>query len=93
MAKEMKGFCGSVTKDGAITSNGNFSCEFVEETKTYIVDYQDHIKDPIVVVSLTGSAQGLSYRLKDKSGRFELTVYEPYGGTTEANFNFVTVQL
>jgi hypothetical protein len=86
--------CGTVTSDGKITSNGNFSCQYDESQQKYTIAYNDHVTNPVPVVSLTYMATGLTSMLNSYSGGFTLQVFQPEGSQgavypIACSFNFI----
>lgn len=92
MANPINGYSGWVNSDGLITSNGNFTCQFDQDSMTYSVNYQGHISNAIPVISLTGNTDSVCYDLETTSGGFSVTAYAD-GTKVEAAFNFIVTAL
>ncbi len=88
----MDGYCGSVTQDGLITSNGNFTCNYTGAE--YTIDYQGKMSSGnSAVVSLTSPTPGLTFVLNSYTGGFKLYVYDMNLVPSPSSFNFVVAKL
>jgi|GEM_PF-4647049 len=90
-----QGFCGTVSAQGQIVSNGNFSCQFTNGN-TYTIDYNGNVTNPVPVVSLNNQDPTLTYILNDYSGGFMVYVYRNVNGTptpTASDFNFIVGEI
>jgi len=91
MSNSMSGYCGTVTQDGQIVSNGNFSCYF--ESNIYTIDYLGACTNPVPVVSLTSQMPGLIFLLNAYSGGFKLYVYDSNFVPATSSFNFIVAEI
>ncbi len=91
MANSLNGYCGTVTQDGQITSNGNFSCQYTGAE--YTIDYNGNVTNPVPVVSLTGQQPGMTYVLNTYSGGFKLYIYASNGAPTASSFDFIVAEI
>lgn len=91
MSHTMYGYCGSVTQDGQITSNGNYSCQY--SGNEYTISYNGSPSDPIPVVSLTGPTPGMTYVLNAYTGGFKLYVYDSNLVPVATSFTFIVAKL
>lgn len=92
----MSNLCGTVSSNGQITSNGNFSCQYDSNQKKYTIDYNGNTNNPIPVISQTLMAPGLSYMLNPYSGGFTVQVFSNQNGVftpVASGFNFIVGQL
>lgn len=93
----MSTYCGTVTTSGQITSNNNFSCQYDSGQQKYTIDYNGHVTNPVVVVSLTlQGAIGLTYMLYSYTGGFTMQVFQDVSGTQTpiaSSFNFIVSEL
>lgn len=92
MSNPMNGYCGTVTQDGQITSNGNFSCT-VPNLGTYTVSYNNAVTNPTPVVSLTGQNPGMTTILNTYSGGFTLYVYDRNLAPIASSFDFIVGEI
>jgi len=86
-------YCGQVTENGQITSNGNFSCNLVSE---YTIDYNGNCVNPVPVIALTSQNPMLTYVLNAYSGGFKLYIYEQTANgpvPSKSSFNFVVGEI
>lgn len=92
----LQGKCATVTAQGQITSNGNFSCQWDANNSAYVIDYNGSVTNPVPVVSLTGQNPTLSYMLNAYSSGFRLYVFMDQNGTatpTQSSFNFIVAEI
>lgn len=92
----MSTYCGSVSSDGMITSNNNFSCQYDSGQKKSTVSYNGNVTNPSVVVSPTLQTLGLSYMLYSYSGGFTMQVFQNVSGTytpVASSFNFIVSEI
>ena len=85
--------CGTVTADGKITSNGNFSSQAQSNTGQYYVDYNGQVTNPVPVVSLTGQTPGMTFVLNAFSGGFRLYVYDSNLVPIDSSFDFIVGEI
>lgn len=91
----IQGVVGSVTKDGAITSNGNFTCQH-DDGGPYAIGYSSGLSNPVPVISLVNNAPGKSYKLATSSSGFTIQVYKLNNGNwkeSNSGFDFVVGQI
>ena len=86
-------FCGTVTQDGKITSNGNFSSQPQSNAGQYYVDYNGNVTNPVPVVSLTGQTPGMTFVLNAFSGGFRLYVYDSNLTPIDSSFDFIVGEI
>ena len=86
-------YCGSVTQDGKITSNGNFSSQLQSSSGQYYIDYNGGVTNPVPVISLTGPNPGMTYVLNAFSGGFRLYVYDTNLVPIDSSFNFIVGEI
>ncbi|MFT5891892.1 MAG: hypothetical protein ACI9Y7_001999 [Dokdonia sp.] len=91
MANSLSGYCGTVTQDGQITSNGNFSCQYTGAE--YTIDYNGNVTNPVPVVSLTGQQPGMTYVLNAYSGGFKLYIYTSAIVPIASSFDFIVGEI
>lgn len=92
----MPNLCGTVSSNGQITSNGNFSCQYDSNQKKYTIDYNGNTSNPIPVISPTLMTLGLSYMLNPYGGGFTVQVFSTQNGVftpVASGFNFIVGQL
>lgn len=70
----LNGACATITQDGMITSNGNFSCQYTGSE--YTIDYNGSVVNPVPVVSLTGQDPTLTFVLNAYSGGCKVYIYQ-----------------
>lgn len=93
MANSLNGYCGTVTQDSKITSNGNFSSPQQSSTGQYYVDYNGGVTNPVPVVSLTGQTPGMTCVLNAFSGGFRLYVYDSNLKPIPSSFDFIVGEI
>lgn len=86
-------YCGTVTQDGQITSNGNFSSQPQGSTGQYYIDYNGAVTNPVPVVSLTGQNPGMTCVLNAFSGGFRLYVYDTNLAPIASSFDFIVGEI
>jgi hypothetical protein len=92
----MSTYCGLVTTSGQITSNNNFSCQYDSNQKKYTVSYNGNVTNPVVVVSPTLQALGLTYMLYSYTSGFTMQVFQDVSGTQTpiaSGFNFIVSEI
>ena len=93
MANALNGYCGTVTLNGDIVSNGNFQGVWNSSDGSYTIEYDEPIDKPVPVVSLTTQLPGLTYKLYGYQGGFKLYVSASNGAPTQSSFNFVVAEI
>ena len=86
-------YCGTVTQDGQITSNGNFSSHQQSSVGQYYIDYNGGVTNPVPVVSLTGPNPGMTFVLNAFSGGFRLYVYDHNLAPIQSSFDFIVGEI
>ena len=92
----MSTYCGTVTSSGQITSNNNFSCQYDSNQKKSTVSYNNNVTNPVVIVSPTLQALGLTYMLYSYSGGFTMQIFQNVSGTqtpVASSFNFIVSEI
>jgi hypothetical protein len=88
----MSTFCGTVSTDGQIISDGNFSCKYDSGQKKATISYNGNVTNLVVVVSPTLQAPGLSNIIYSYSGRLTMLVFQNVSRTitpVASSFNFI----
>ncbi|MDF1695644.1 MAG: hypothetical protein P1U56_07440 [Saprospiraceae bacterium] len=93
MANSLNGYCGTVSADGAIESNGNFTSQIQSNVGQYYIDYNDKISNPVPIISLTGQYPGMSYVLNAFTGGFRLYVYDNNLVPIASSFDFIVADI
>jgi len=92
----MSTYCGTVSTSGQIVSNNNFSCQYDSNQKKATVSYNGNVTNPVVVVSPTLQALGLTYMLYSYTGGFTMQVFQNVSGTetpVASSFNFIVSEI
>lgn len=92
MSKSMYGYCGTVTQDGKITSNGNFSCKKTN-TGIFQINYNGATSNPVPVISPTGESPGMTYVITPKSDGFDVYIYGSNMVPISSGFNFIVAEI
>ena len=91
----LQGVTGSVTREGMITSNGNFTCQH-DDKGPYEIGYSSGLTNPVPLVSLTANNPEKTYTLQASADGFSLQVWKRVDGELQeatAAFDFIVAQI
>ncbi len=93
MANSLNGYCGTVSADGEIISNGNFTSQIQSNVGQYYIDYNNKVSNPVPIISLTGQIPGMTYVLNTFSSGFRLYVYDNNLVPIATSFDFIVADI
>lgn len=92
MTNSIIGYCGTVSQDGKIVSNGNFSC-ISTVPGIYDVSYNKTVFNPVPIVTLNGNNVGYTFTMTSDSDGFTISVIDKDNLPASTDFNFIVSEI